>query len=68
MEIVPSTASFDSDYERLLEIAKARREKRRKQIEDMRFFACSGGSNFFCVFGINPLENTYDTLYLFENE
>ncbi len=46
--------SFDFDYDRLLEITKIRSEKRIKQIEDQTLFACSGGSNFFCIFGKKP--------------
>lgn len=34
--------SLDFDYNRLLEIAKIRREKGAKQIEDQTLFACSG--------------------------
>lgn len=46
--------SFDFDYNRLLEIAEIRHVKRTRQIEDQTLFTCSGGSNFFCIFGKKP--------------
>ena len=45
------TASFEKDYSRLLEIYRTEREERYMQIEDETLFSCSGGSNFFCIFG-----------------
>lgn len=43
--------SFEHDYEKLLEIAITRQEKMKEQVKNKTMFACSGGSNFFCVFG-----------------
>lgn len=48
------SSSFDQDYDRFLEIVRARSEKRLNQIKDETLFACSGGSNFLCIFGKKP--------------
>lgn len=47
-------ASFENDYSRLFELYRTEHEGRLKQIEDEVLFACSGGSNFFCIFGRKP--------------
>lgn len=51
-------ASFEEDYSKMLELARIEREGRLKQIEDMTYFGCSGGSNFFCIFGRKPYHET----------
>jgi hypothetical protein len=46
--------SFEKDYGRLTESFRTERDERTRQIEDGKLFSCSGGSNFFCIFGRKP--------------
>ncbi|MBD3277079.1 MAG: hypothetical protein GF388_02155 [Candidatus Aegiribacteria sp.] len=45
-------ASFERDYSRLRELLRKERERRYEQLSAGTLFLCSGGSNFFCIFGI----------------
>ena len=47
-------AGFEKDYNRLSNLHQTERDKRRRQVEDGNLYACSGGSNFFCIFGRKP--------------
>ena len=45
------SVSFEKDYYRMAELYRTEREERLKQIANETRFSCSGGSNFFCIFG-----------------
>lgn len=48
--------SFEEDYNRLTELLRTEQENRLKQITDNTLYSCSGGSNFFCIFGRKPYQ------------
>ena len=43
--------SFEKEYSRMAKLFRTDREERLKQISNETLFSCSGGSNFFCIFG-----------------
>jgi ubiquinone/menaquinone biosynthesis C-methylase UbiE len=47
-------ASFDKDYSKMVELSRKERERRYEQLSAGTLFSCSGGSNFFCIFGKKP--------------
>lgn len=50
--------SFEKDYSRMAKLFRTEREERLKQITNETLFSCSGGSNFFCIFGRKPNHET----------